>query len=346
MRITTKQLASLAAVGLLGMGLAGCGDSDSKSSSGGGGGGDNSVTVTMKDYSYSTKGELTAGMAAITAKNAGDEFHMLILAKMKDGTSIADFVKDMKAASEAGGEEESLGVSEPELELIAQTSTTGAETTTTTAGGAPAGGGEEEEGEDPFAKYFEEDDETGSPYNQVVQPGQEATITTNTLTAGTYAMLCFVPTEEDGAPHVEKGMAAELVVKDGTSTMKAPTADATYELSADAPPSGPKELKAGERTIKVTADESLQFAGGMPDDGEDFDSFDEYFTEMFEGENPPPKGSADDLPGHLAFFTESVSDEPVYITVDLDAGSYFFASIFDDEDTGESTDQTLDVTVK
>lgn len=344
MRKTTKRLASLAVIGLLGMGLAGCGDDDSETSSGGGG--DNSVTVTMKDYSYVTKGSLTAGMAAITAKNAGDEFHMLILAKMKDGTSIADFVKDMRAASEAGGEEESLGTSEPALELIAQTSTTGAETTTTTAGDAPAGGEEEEEGEDPFAKYFEENDETGSPYNQVVQPGEEATITTNTLTAGTYAMLCFVPTEEDGAPHVEKGMAAELVVKDGTSTMKAPTADATYELSADAPPSGPKELKAGETTIKVSADDSLQFAGGMPDDGEDFASFDEYFTEMFEGENPPPKGSAKKLPGHLAFFTESVSEEPVYVTVDLDAGKYFFTSIFDDEDSGESTDQTLDVTVK
>lgn len=345
MRITTKRVASLAVIGLLGMGLAGCGDSDSKSASTGGGD-DNSVSVTMKDYAYSTKGELTAGMASITAENAGDEFHMLILAKMKDGASIAEFIKDMKAASEAGGEEESLGTAEPALELIAQTSTTGAETTTTT-GEAPAGGGEEEEeGEDPFAKYFEDGDESGSPYNQVVQPGGSATITTDTLTAGTYAMLCFVPTEEDGAPHVEKGMAAELVVKEGTSKMKAPTADATYELSADAPPSGPKELKAGETTIKVTADESLQFAGGMPDDGEDFDSFDEYFTEMFEGENPPPKGSAKKLPGHLAFFTESVSDEPVYVTVDLDAGDYFFASIFDDEDTGESTEQTLDVTVK
>lgn len=344
MRITTKRVASLAAIGLLGMGLAGCGDSDSKSASGGGG--DNSVTVTMKDYAYSTKGELTAGMAAITAENSGKEFHMLILAKMKDGTSIADFVKDMKASAEAGGEEESLGASDPALELIAQTSTTGAETTTTTGGAPGGGGGEEEEGEDPFAKYFEEEDESGSPYNQVVQPGEEATITTDTLTAGTYAMLCFVPTEEEGVPHVAKGMAAELVVKEGTSTMKAPTADATYELTADAPPSGPKELKAGERTLKVTADESLQFAGGMPDDGEDFDSFDEYFTEMFEGDNPPPKGSAKLLPGHLAFFTESVSDKPVYVTVNLDAGAYFFASIFDDEDTGESTEQTLDVTVK
>src|SRR3954468_12551766 len=81
-----RWLSPLLVVCLGGGALAACGsddDSSSTSSKADAGG----VTVTMQDYNFAVSGKLTAG-EPITAKNAGDELHMMGLGKLKPGVTL------------------------------------------------------------------------------------------------------------------------------------------------------------------------------------------------------------------------------------------------------------------
>ena len=88
--------------------------------------------------------------------------------------------------------------------------------------------------------------DVGGPNN--VGSGQVASATM-TLEAGTYMMVCWVPSP-DGRPHVMKGMVKPLaVVTKGATAPAEPTADVTMTLDDYAfVLSGP--LKAGTRTIR------------------------------------------------------------------------------------------------
>lgn len=361
---TTRGLRALVAVGLVGVALAGCGDDGDDVATPGGdeGGGDNAITVEMKDYSYVVKGELNEGLASITSTNTGDEFHMAIFAKLKDGVSIDD-VKDAFSGPPPGeggegGEEEGdttstteEALASPEMQLIAQTSTTGGQTSTTSAGQEEEGGGEEGGGEegggDPFAEFFEED-ETSEAFGNVLEPGRTQTLTADVLTEGNYALICFLPTAEEGVPHVAKGMIAEVEVgaADAEAAAEEPEADATYTIADGEAPEGPAELDAGEVTLKFEADtDNNELIGVMPDDGEDFESMDEWFTELFEGEEPPEEGYAEEAPGTLAFSSFLIPrGKPVWITVDLDEGQYEFVTGTSDEEE-DTENYPLKVTV-
>jgi hypothetical protein len=59
-------------------------------------------------------------------------------------------------------------------------------------------------------------------------PGQQATVIYD-LAEGNYILICVIP-DEDGIPHVAKGMALPITVTAGTGTAAAPQADASIAM--------------------------------------------------------------------------------------------------------------------
>ncbi len=72
------------------------------------------------------------------------------------------------------------------------------------------------------------------------------------LPAGRYALLCFIPDPADGAPHLVKGMARELIVAGEPNGAAAPVADAELRLKDFAFTHPP--LTAGTHVIRVIND--------------------------------------------------------------------------------------------
>jgi uncharacterized cupredoxin-like copper-binding protein len=88
----------------------------------------------------------------------------------------------------------------------------------------------------------------GGPNTPV--PGGGVSEATLDLQAGTYAMICFIPSK-DGVPHVAKGMVKPLTVTPATgATAGAPVADVDMNLTDYAFGTN-TALTAGRRTIKV-----------------------------------------------------------------------------------------------
>lgn len=198
----------------------------------------------------------------------------------------------------------------------------------------------EGEGQDPFAELFEEE-EIGTP-GQVLFPGESQKITLEDgLAPGTYALICFIPTEEEGIPHFAKGMINSLEVVDEEGDGELPAVDAEYSLPDEAEPEGPTELPSGEVTLALTnAGAAGKDVGiGQLDEGTSFDAFDEFFQKEFEGEGPPASGVADRAPGRIAAFTfEIPPGKTVYLTTDLDAGQWGLINTTNVEgDDGEDT---------
>lgn len=319
-----------------------CGDDDDTTESGGGEG-ENAASVTMREYNFLVDGELTAGSAAITMKNTGKEFHMVGLGKLKAGKTLSDVqttLSQVLGGAGEGGSEEHTTTSEASRGAVR------GQVTSTTEATEESGGGEEEGG-DPLEALFEEG--AGDEFSGIVQPGHEQTVTAD-LAAGTYAMICYIPTEGEGTPHAAKGMVSELKVGSGTSEAAAPEADASYTLSDLKPPSGPKELDAGTVTVKLTSDagESNEFIVAHADPGKTFDDLDNYFNDLFEGEQPPPKGTTvSKAPGDIIASIFSIpSGKSVYLSFEVEAGDYAFVNTTDtgDEDN-DSSDQILEVKV-
>ncbi len=87
----------------------------------------------------------------------------------------------------------------------------------------------------------------GGP-NAPIPNAATSSVTVN-LTAGTYAVLCLIPSP-DGTPHVAKGMSKTLIVTSSTSSAALPAATARmlltdYDFVLDAP------LTAGAHIIEV-----------------------------------------------------------------------------------------------
>ena len=283
--------------------------------------------VTMVDFGYEVSGTLGAGVQSFTTRNDGDELHMMGIGKLKDGASIEAFAAALTEQGEEGGTDER------------------AEEDATEEGNESG----EEGGGDPFAEFIE--GEVGTP-GHILLPGVEQTITLPTgLDAGSYALICFIPSEGDGVPHFAKGMVNELVVTDEDGGGTAPTPSGEYSLADDAEPAGPAELSAGEVTLAVTNDGEIgkDFIVANLDEGEDFSSFDEFFVSTFEGEEPPPEGAAGLAPGEIRGSTFEISPgQTIYLTVELTAGTWYFVSTMNDAAEGvdgDARDFIFEVTV-
>ena len=339
--------------------LGACGDDDEDDAAtdttaaeeGGAASGENSLDIEMIDYGYKVGGELKAGLATIQSTNTGKEWHMAGFGKLKEGKTVEQLVTALQQQS--GGEGEG-----GTAEAGGATETTAAPATLRTAGAAAQagseteteeGGGEEEGGGDPFAEFFEEE-EIGTP-GHILQPGQTQTLTVDTLDAGSYAILCFLPTEGEGTPHFFKGMVAGFEVVEEAADVAEPEADATITLADEAEPEGvPTELEAGEHTFKVTSSgsEGKDFIVGQMKAEEEFEAFDTYFETLFEQEGGPPKGAADQAPGKILASTFEVGPgQTIWVTVDLPAGETYFVNTTnvgegDEEDT---VDKFVKVTV-
>lgn len=333
--------------------LAACGDDDEDATTGttaaesGGGSGDNTLGVEMVDYAYNVSGEVRAGLVTIESENTGKEWHMAGFGKLKAGRTLEELTTALEGAFSGGGEGE--GESTETTAAGATLRAAGQETTTTTAGeeaqSGQAGGGEEEG--DPFAEFLEE--ELGAP-GHILQPGQSQKLTVD-LEAGSYVMLCFVPTEGEGVPHVAKGMVSGFEVAEEAAEVEEPEADATITLGDEADPTGvPTDLEGGEHTFKLTSEGEAgkDFVIGQLDEGKEFSAFDEYFEGEggFESEGGPPKGYAEKAPGTILGSTFEIRPgQSIWITVDIPKGeTYFVGTTNVEDDSGE--EEAVDKFVK
>jgi len=147
--------------------------------------------------------------------------------------------------------------------------------------------------------------------SNVIAPGRSATISFPLTDAGTYVLLCFMPSA-DGTPHVSKGMYTSFEVE-GAGDAKAPTADATVQMTEYAF-TAPK-VDAGTVTLefKNAGKENHEFIVVKFAEGKTSADVDAWFEGGLQGE-PPAQfygGSHDFEPGLSVFFT-----------VDLDPGTY------------------------
>ena len=256
----------------------------------------------MKEYSYTISGDLKPG-GTIRLSNAGTQFHMIGMGKLKDGKTLADV--------------SALLAEEPEEETTTTVAAASGATTTTAAEAA----GEEEE-EDPFAELF--DGELGAP-GSFMGPGQKADITVPSLAAGTYAMICFLPTEGGGPPHFAQGMIGQLTVAGDQATE--PTADATFKLEPGKAIAGPSTLTAGKHVLKFersAGGEQLEPGIAKLDPGKTVADINQAF-EAFETEDDfvLPVNAASLIPGKLIIgLFDMLSAEEAYVGVDLTAGTY------------------------
>jgi len=348
-----RRFAALLALSvLMAAGLAACGDDDSTDTSAStttpGPQGSAMVSLDMADFSFKVSGALTAG-GTLKISNTGAELHMLAIGKLKPGKTLVDL---QTALQSAGGppEGEETG---PTTTVAGGTTTTtaaggrttpsvaGTATTTTVAGGAGGAGGEE--GQDPTADIITE---IGLP-GGVMSPGQTAEVSAANLDPGTYAVICFIPTEGEGIPHFAMGMVNQLEVVAGTAP-PAPTAAATYKVASGKAVEGPATLPAGKQTLKFEAaagSEQLEPGIAMVNPDSTFGELYGSVGSLFE-EDAPPKGAAAQLPGQIVYAGFDMEDvTSFYLTVDLKPGNYTVFAFDTDGDVPETPVEILNIEV-
>lgn len=323
-RFNGRRVCVVALCAVVAMGLAACGDDDdteettSETTAVTTPQGSSSVTVDMIDYGYTVSGPLTAG-GTLKVANRGKEFHLMALGRLKPGKTLSDLQTVLSQAGPPGGggggpEETTTSTGRGATTTIAR----GGTTTTTAAGGA---GGGEGEGEDPTAEIM---DDVGWPAN-FMSPGESAEVSGSNLTAGTYAFVCFIPSEGDGAPHFAKGMVGQMEVVEGTAP-PAPAADATYKVAPGRAVEGPASLSAGRHVLKIEAasgSEQLEPTLARLNQGATYQQLDQAFATLFEGEEGPPPGAATRTPGQVVFGGFDLQGVTTsYLTVDLKPGNY------------------------
>ncbi len=348
----------LALSALMAAGLGACGDDDTTGSDAPEG--SDSVSIEMGDYSFTVSGPLTAG-GSIKLSNIGKEIHMVGLGKLKPGKTMADLQTALSQAgppeggagetttSVAGGTTSTsvAGGTTTTTRAGGTTTTTAAGTTTTAAGATTttaAGGGAGEE-QDPTADIITD---VGLP-GGFMGPGESAEVSAANLTEGSYALICFIPTEVEGMPHFAKGMVNQLEVVGGTTPSK-PTADATYKLAKGLPVEGPATLTAGKHTLQFDAaagSEQLEPGLTMLNPGATLAQLNDAFVRIFESDAPPPKGAADLIPAKVIYGGFDMEDvTSFYLTVDLKPGNYYIlAGDTDEENAPQPPIEMLNITV-
>ncbi len=118
---------------------------------------DSDASITAAEYSFEPSG-LEAGSNKIQFRNAGAQWHHLVIARMNPGATLEDVKRFYRT----------------------------------------------EEGEPPLQEDNVEE-------TAVIDGGEEQ-LTEVDLTAGNYALLCFIPDRAGGPPHVAKGMISEAKV--------------------------------------------------------------------------------------------------------------------------------------
>lgn len=187
----------------------------------------------------------------------------------------------------------------------------------------------------------------------VLSPGQSQELTTDLLGAGSYAVICFIPTAGDGAPHFAKGMVTTFDVAAGAVEATAPDADARYTID-DGTIEGPTTLKTGENTLQMTSagtgpHEFFVVRKREPDTT--YADVDAFFDELFEGDTPPPKGYSDTAPGIIVANTSDLMPgNTIFLVTDLEPGDYMVGCAREGDTTGgqpakQHTGEILDVTV-
>ena len=269
----------------------------------------NTLDIEMVEYGYRIEGELRPGLATVTSRNTGAEFHMAGFGKLRAGKTVDDVVN---AVSDA-----------------------------------PPGGGEGEE--DPMAEVIEE--EINSP-GHILQPGGSQSLSVDVFKEGEYVVLCFIPTEGEGAPHFTKGMVAGFTVGGEAAEANEPEADITVTLPDEAEPEGiPETLEPGTHTLALTAagEAGKDFVVAQMKPGTDIADFDTYFDTVFEAEGGPEKGAATKAPGKILASTFQIDPgKTVWMTVEIGAGETVFLSTTnppEDQDDAEPVDKSVTVAV-
>ena len=301
------------------------------------------VTIDMVDHAFQVSGPLTAG-GTIRLNNKGAEFHMVGMGKLKPGKTMADLQRALSEAGPPGGGAPSTTVQSPGQST---TSTTRAATTTSTTRGSgatttTAGGGQAQQ--DPTAEIL---DEVGLP-GAYMGPNESAEVTVPNLTPGTYALLCFIPTEGEGAPHFAKGMVNQLEVVAGPAPAP-PTSDATYKLARGKAIEGPATLTPGRHPLRFDAEagsEQLEPSLARLNTGATLARLETALEALFEGDTPPAKGAAARVPGQIVFGGFDLGPVTTfYLTVDLKAGNYVLVAEDTDVDTSGTPKELLNLRV-
>ena len=144
---------------------------------------------------------------------------------------------------------------------------------------------------------------------------------------GTYAMICFLPTEGDPemTPHFAKGMVGQLTVAGAKAAE--PTADATFKVELGKPVTGPATLTAGKHVLKFEAvGDSGEAEPGLAklDPGKTVADINRAFEAFEQGDDfVLPLNAAATIPGQLMVGLFDFDDvTTVYVGVDLTAGTY------------------------
>ena len=196
---------------------------------------------------------------------------------------------------------------------------------------------------DPTGGLIEE--EVGWP-GGFVSPGHEVTFSAANLKPGTYALICFLPTEGSGEPHFTKGMISELDVAAGSSTPEPAKPDATYKVTVGQPITGPATLTAGTHTIEVTGDGDISkqepqlVRAKTPDQtpSQINDEINKYFGAIEGGNTPPPKGTGKAISDYIPFAGFDLTGlKSVTFTYDFKPGVYYLGAPDTDNQNGPGT---------
>ena len=284
------------------------------------------VTVDMVDHAFQVSGPLVAG-GTLRIANKGSEIHMVGLGRFKPGKTLADLQRVLSQQAPPTGDATTTTVQGATTSTARGATTTTAQgattstargATTTTARGATTTTTAQV---DPTADILEE---VGLPGN-VMGPGEAVEVTVPSLAAGTYALICFIPTEGEGTPHFAKGMVSQLEVVAGPAPTP-PTPDATYRVAAGRAVEGPATLTAGRHIIKFEAapgSEQLEPSIARLNAGATLARLNTALETLFEGTTPPAKGAASRLPGQIVFGGfDLLNITELYVAVDLRPGNY------------------------
>jgi len=166
--------------------------------------------------------------------------------------------------------------------------------------------------------------------------GDKQTTITKDLTAGTYALVCYLPSP-DGKPHFLQGMAKQLTV--GAAVTPAPSDPKTTGQIAitDGAFTLPSKMESGTYLVVNNGKEPHEINIAQVPDGTTVADVDKSINGYFNavGQTPPP--TVPDFPANLVGgFSDSVPPGgSAYMVLNLPKGNYIVAG--DSDDSGNTT---------